>query len=106
IWFGMSDVAERIKLVTDKIKNLSVEWFSKINGQMLSQLVDGIEVKDDDYARLGDRAALQIVLDRIGSGISEVHKSHIMEIVDNGDIKNPVHATLAYFISNLIQVYD
>jgi len=106
IHFGMNDVMVRIKTISDRIKNLSVEWFSKINGQMLSQLVDGIVVETKDYARLADKSALQLVLDRIGSSISETHKSHIIDLVERQAITAPEHATLAYFLSNLIQVYD
>lgn len=104
--FGMADVATRIKAVTDKIKSLSVEWFSKINGQILSQLVDGIRVEESDFARLSDKAALEIVLDRVGQNINANHKSHIIELVASNEIRSPAHATLAYFLSNLIQVYD
>lgn len=37
--FGMQDVQESIDAITSEILSSSVEWFSKINGQMLSQLI-------------------------------------------------------------------
>ena len=40
IHFGMSDIADQIKDITKQITQSSVEWFSKVSGEMLSQLVD------------------------------------------------------------------
>ncbi|WP_244370075.1 hypothetical protein [Pseudoalteromonas xiamenensis] len=45
--FGMGDVSVSIEKITSEILSSSVEWFSKINGQMLSQLVGGFSVTQD-----------------------------------------------------------
>ncbi|MCB0321742.1 MAG: AAA family ATPase, partial [Bdellovibrionales bacterium] len=106
IQFGMGDVHHRIVTVTDEIKKSSIAWFSKINGQMLSQLVDGFHVDDPTRESLNNVDALRIVLDRIGSNISNEHKAHIIELVEEGAINQQKHDYLAYFLSNLIKIYD
>lgn len=106
IRFGMSDVTQRIKDITSRIEKSSVEWYSRISGQMLSQLVDGITVDDSAKKSIQDQSALKIVLDRVGSNISGERKLRIMQLVESGDILLPIYETLAYFLSNLIKVYD
>ncbi|MDF1811430.1 MAG: AAA family ATPase [Verrucomicrobiales bacterium] len=81
IQFGMGDVHSRIATVTDEIKKSAIAWFSKINGQMLSQLVDGFHVDEPTRRSLENVEALKIVLDRIGGNISPDHKAHIIELV-------------------------
>lgn len=103
--FGMSDVAQRIKEVTQEIIASSVAWFSKVNGEMLSQLVEGFGVDAALRESVRDPAAVEIVLNRIGSNISAEQKLKIIELVESGEIlKN--HDPLVYFISNLLKVYE
>jgi predicted ATP-binding protein involved in virulence len=106
IQFGMGDVLNRIQSITDLIKKSSVAWYSKINGQMLSQLVDGFQVDEPTRASIRNIEALKIVLDRIGDNISVGHKQHIIQLVEDGSISNGAHDYLVYFLSNLIKIYD
>jgi predicted ATPase len=106
IRFGMSDVAQRIKDITGKIEKSSVEWYSRISGEMLSQLVYGITVGDDLKRTIQDKSALKIVLDRVGNNISVERKLRIMQLVEGGTISQPKYETLVYFLANLIKVYD
>ncbi len=106
IQFGMSDVSARIKKITEDIRSSSVNWYSKINGQMLSQLVDGIRVDDEARTSIRDQGALKIVLDRIGNNIDHLHKGHIMQLVESGGIDHEKYEPLVYFLSNLIKIYD
>jgi len=106
IQFGMTDVNERVKKITEQIKTSSVAWYSRINGQMLSQLVDGIKVDDQTRRSIQDKGALKIVLDRIGENITVMHKSHIIELVESGKIGEEQYDSLVYFLSNLIKIYD
>ncbi len=106
IQFGMTDVNERVKKITEQIKTSSVAWYSRINGQMLSQLVDGIKVDDNTRKSIQDKGALKIVLDRIGENISPSHKNHIIELVESGDIASEQYDSLVYFLSNLVKIYD
>ncbi len=107
IQFGMEDVKKRFDRITSDIKNSSIEWFSKINGEMLSQLVDGITVDDDMRKSIGSPEALRIVLDRIGENIPSKNKEHILELINSKEIMaDSKYHPLIYFLSNLIKVYD
>lgn len=104
--FGMGDVAASITEITSEILVSSVEWFSKINGQMLTQLVDGFSITEDMYKSISNPKAVQIVLERIGKNISDSHKEQILSLVKSGDIRKGRHDALIYFVSNLLKVYE
>lgn len=103
--FGMSDVKLSIEKITSEILNSSIEWFSKINGQMLSQLVNGFAVTDEMRASISSPRAVEIVLERIGKNISPSHKEQILSLVKSREIFSG-HDPLIYFISNLLKVYE
>jgi len=103
--FGMRDVDRRFKEVTKEIISSSVEWFSKVNGQMLSQLVEGFKVDDVVKESIDNPEAIKIVLNRIGSNIEESYKAEIIRLVETKEIFTG-HDPLVYFISNLVKVYE
>lgn len=103
--FGMGDVRLSIDKITSEILSSSVEWFSKINGQMLSQLVDGFSVTQEMKDSISSPRAVEIVLERIGKNISPTHKEQILALVVSGDILTG-HDPLIYFVSNLLKVYE
>ncbi|MBV1788345.1 ATP-binding protein [Marinobacterium sp. D7] len=103
--FGMGDVRKSIEKITSEILISSVEWFSKINGQMLSQLVGGFSVTPEMKSSISSPRAVEIVLERIGKNISPSHKEQILELVKSGDIQTG-HDPLIYFVSNLLKVYE
>ncbi|MUK42437.1 AAA family ATPase [Aliivibrio fischeri] len=103
--FGMRDVQESIDQITSEILSSSVEWFSKINGEMLSQLVGGFVVTDEMKKSISDPKAVEIVLERIGKHISEEQKEQILNLVESGEIQTG-HDPLIYFVSNLLKVYE
>jgi predicted ATP-binding protein involved in virulence len=103
--FGMKDVEDLIKLRTQEILKSSVEWFSKVNGQMLSQLAEGFSLDDEFKESIKNPEAVKIVLDRIGNNIDERTKLKILLLIESDEIfKN--HDPLIYFISNLVKVYE
>lgn len=103
--FGMGDVSVSIEKITSEILSSSVEWFSKINGQMLSQLVGGFSVTQDMKDSISSPRAVEIVLERIGKNISPSHKEQILELVRSESIQKD-HDPLIYFVSNLLKVYE
>lgn len=103
--FGMSDVRRRIKTITSEILSSSVEWFSKVNGEMIAQLVDGYKVDEDMYVSVSNLDAIKIVLDRIGENIPAENKAKILDLVNTGQILED-HDDLVYFLSNLVKVYE
>lgn len=104
IQFGMSDVTARFNDITSEIKNSSIRWFARVNGQMLTQLISGVNVDDKMRESLSDQDALRIVLDRVGDSVSPQNKEHIISMVDRGEILN--NASLSYFMANLVKVYE
>ncbi|WP_249897718.1 AAA family ATPase [Paenibacillus sp. PK3_47] len=106
IQFGMNDVNKRFENITSEIKNSAIEWFSKVTGEMLSQLVDGIKVTEDMRNSIKNPEALKIVLDRIGDNISEQDKQNIDNLIKTNQIFSEKHDSLTYFLSNLIKIYD
>lgn len=103
--FGMGDVDARIKQITKEILSSSVEWFSKVNGQMLNQLVDGLKIEQHMLDSIQSPAAVKIVLDRVGNNISSSSKERILELIKTQDITSG-HDHLIYFISSLVKVYE
>lgn len=105
IKFGMEDVNKIFKDITDEIITSSIEWFSKVNGQMLSQLVTGIKINQKIISSIENPEAIRIVLDRIGDNIKEDSKQEILRLVESKEIFQN-HEQLIYFISNLVEVYE
>lgn len=105
IQFGMTDVEKAFKSITQDIKDSAIQWFSKVNGEMLSQLISGINVTDDMINSI-QRDALKIVLDRVGNNISDEYKERIDHLVKSGQLKNSTHEPLVYFLANLIKIYQ
>jgi energy-coupling factor transporter ATP-binding protein EcfA2 len=103
--FGMKDVEDLIKLRTQEILKSSVEWFSKVNGQMLSQLAEGFSLDDELKESIKNPEAVKIVLDRIGNNIDERTKLKILLLIESDEIFKD-HDPLIYFISNLVKVYE
>lgn len=106
IHFGMRDVEQRFERITDDIRDSSVEWYSIMNGRMLTQLIEGPQLDESALNSLDNPKALRIVLDRVGEHISQSDKDRLLELVNSGKIKDPRYKTLAYFLSNLLQVYE
>jgi predicted ATPase len=106
IQFGMQDVIARFKSITAEIKNSSIQWFAKVNGQMLVQLIHGVLVDKEMKASLADKDALRIVLERIGDNITASNKEHILLLIENGNILLAENEPLAYFLANLVKVYE
>ncbi|WP_439253911.1 AAA family ATPase [Pseudomonas monteilii] len=105
IYFGMRDVEELIKARTQEILSSSVEWFSKVNGQMLSQLVEGFSLDQDLKESIKKPGDVKIVLDRIGNNIDGETKERILELIESDAIFID-HDPLIFFISNLVKVYE
>lgn len=106
IQFGMDDVKQRFERITSEIRDSSVEWYSRISGKMLSELADGTQIEQISYDKIQNPDTLRIVMDRIGENISTNTKDHILELLRTSGIKMPMYAPLAYFLTNLIEVYD
>ncbi|MBU1934935.1 ATP-binding protein, partial [Patescibacteria group bacterium] len=104
--FGMQDVHESFNNITREIKDSYTEWFSIITSRMLSQMINNIDSSLIDYKSILDKETLSIVLDRVGNEIGESEKMIIIHLVESKKIKEKSHIYLAYFLQNLIKVYE
>lgn len=103
--FGMKDVDAKIKEITKEILSSSVEWFSKVNGQILNQLVDGLKIEQQIIDSIQNPEKVRIVLDRVGNNVSEASKERILKLIKTREIERG-HDHLVYFISSLVKVYE
>jgi len=99
--FGMSDVKNRIENLTEEIREKSLLGFSKITGDLLSQLSN--EFKNYKLKNKVDTKKLQIILDRVGNSISETDKNLIKEYIHSGNKSNK---GLLFLIDKLIDLYN
>ncbi|NMI05450.1 AAA family ATPase [Paenibacillus sp. SZ31] len=107
IKFGLTDVEKLIEKIKNEINDISIKWFSKVNGEMLSQLITGIEVTEEMRESVRNQETLKIVLGRIGSNLKMKDKEKIYNLVSADDFYlREGHDPLVYFLSNLIKIYD
>ncbi|WP_299670138.1 AAA family ATPase [uncultured Polaribacter sp.] len=101
IQFGMEDVRKKIESVTDEIRHKSLVGFSKITGDLLSQLSK--EFPNYKFKNSVDKNKLEIILDRVGNSISEDDKLNIIQYINSGTKTNK---GLLYLIDKLIDLYN
>ncbi|NTX15481.1 ATP-binding protein [Myxococcus sp. CA056] len=106
IQFGMGDVKNKLDSITAEIRAKSVEWYSIVNGRMISQLTDGIHVTPKMRETVNNTPTLRIVLDRIGTNITNEKKADILKIVSSPQISDRKYEPLIYFLANLMQIYE
>ncbi|BAY07416.1 AAA family ATPase [Calothrix sp. NIES-2098] len=105
IQFGMNDVIAKFDEIKTTIKNATLDLFSKVTGEMLTQFVEGItptqEMRDSIQPE-----TLNIVLSRVGDNISETDKKKIEELVNSGEVNSAKYDQLVYFLSKLVGLYE
>jgi len=105
IHFGMEDVENRIKIITNEINKSTINGFSKVTGEMLSQLLKGFPNIDDKDIDNLDENTVKIIIHRVGDNISETDRNNILELIDDKN-KLKTKKELVYFIYKLIDIYD
>lgn len=101
IQFGMDDVKKRIDNVTDIIYQKTMDGFSSIMGDMLSQLSKTI--KSDEIKYNFDKKLIQIILDRLNDKIKPADKESIMDYATSEKLNNP---NLNFLIAKLVSLYE
>ncbi len=102
IQFGMHDVEDRINRITSEIKDSALRWSTQVNGDILTELINEIQVDESTYMQITDVDTVGIVLDRTNRS-SE--KPRIVELIESGQIRDEKRKPLAYFLGKLIQIY-
>lgn len=105
IHFGMEDVREKVIEIETEIEKLTISGFSKLTGEMLSQLLRGFPKIDNHFIEELDVSTAKIILDRVGNSLSKTDKKNISSLLENKThLKEKPE--LVYFISKLIGIYN
>lgn len=105
--FGMDDVERKIGKLTESISESFKYEFNKLNGQMLSRLVQINEQKSSINKDDANIDEIKLVLKRLSSDyLSDDEKSNILSMVDSGVIHNDENRQLLYFVNSLVDVYS
>lgn len=105
IHFGMEDVERRIRNVENEINKLTISGFSKLTGEMLSQLLKGFPNIEDKAISELDENTVKIILHRVGESLPEIDRNTIIGLLENKeDLKEKKE--LVYFIYKLIDIYE
>lgn len=106
IQFGMNDVIDKFNEIKTNIKNSSLNLFSKVTGEILTQFVEGIEITQEMRDSI-QPDTLNIVLSRVGEkNISKSDRNKIEQLVISGEINSPQFNQLVYFLSKLVGLYE
>lgn len=107
IQFGLGDVERKLDAIKTETLTTSNESMARINGEILTRLVNGLSVNDDDKAVIMDNAnQIELVLKRVGHTLSETDKLRIIDMVQSGNIfSNPGNDALIYFLSNMYKAF-
>jgi predicted ATPase len=106
IQFGMDDVSGKFTEITTSIKNSVLNLFSKVTGEILTQFVEDFDVTQEMRDSIKPDT-LNIVLRRVGeNNISIFNRERIENLVSSGEINQPEHKHLTYFLSKLVGLYE
>jgi len=106
IQFGMDDVIGKLDQIKAAIKNSSLNLFSKVTGEILTQFVEGIDVTQEMRDSI-QPDTLKIVLSRVGEkNISQSDRKKIEELVNSREINSDQYNQLVYFLSKLVGLYE
>lgn len=105
IHFGMEDVEHRIETVKSFISSSTIDGFSKLTGEILSQLLKGFpEIHQEQVDNL-DIITAKIVLHRVGNSLSDSDRIEILNLLDKPSALL-LKKELTYFLFNLIEIYN
>ena len=105
IHFGMEDVEKRIKTIENEINKSTISGFSRVTGEMLSQLLKGFPKIEDKAIDELDENKVKIIIHRVGTNISETDRENILELIEKKE-KLKEKKELVYFIYKLIDIYE
>ena len=106
IQFGMDDVSGKFTEITTSIKNSVLNLFSKVTGEILTQFVEDFDVTQEMRDSIKPDT-LNIVLRRVGEkNIPIFNRERIENLVGSGEINQPEHKHLTYFLSKLVGLYE
>ncbi len=107
IQFGMEDTKRYIKLLTEDIKKLSLEGFSRMSGDIINNLIDNDSnnITFEDKKIIKNIDTLNIILNR-SKDISSENKIIILQKVKGEEIFNDNNKQLLSYLTKLIKIYN
>lgn len=101
--FGMDDVKNAIKKITDEILQSSINWVSKVNGEIINEILN-INQKDISFDKENE-GSIRKTLSRIDRRyLSSSSKKKIMNLIHSGGIND--NKALVYFLNNMLKLYE
>lgn len=104
IQFGMEDVEERIDHVKQQIKESSIIGFSKLTGEMLSQLLKGFPKIEEDKINNINSETIKIILRRVGDNLPKKDRNNILRLIGTNELHEKFE--LLHFLFKLIELYN
>ncbi|MFW3898321.1 AAA family ATPase [Pseudomonas mosselii] len=107
IQFGLTDVEEKLESIKKEILTSSNDSMSRINSEILTRLVNGLTVNDQDRSIITSNADyIELVLNRFGRSLSPSDKSKIISLVKNkSEVAKKKNDTLVYFLSKMYSAF-
>lgn len=103
IRFGMSDVQKSIDSILEKIRDIAIDGFNKMTGNLLEQYTKGD--RNLNRIRSVEKETVKIVLDRLGDEINVETKNGILNLIKSNRINDDNHLYLLNFLNKLNDNY-
>lgn len=103
IQFGMEDVELRIKNILAQINDSSLTGFTKVTGELLSQMLKGFPGVSEEALADFNKDEIKIILNRVKGNLSQVDRDNILGIVESKKLVGK--KDLVFFLSKLIEIY-
>lgn len=107
IQFSLKDVEEKLVLIKSEMLKISNESMTRINGEILTKLVNGLTIDQDDMNIIHENSEkIDLVLKRVGHALSEHDKTKIINLVNSGAfLTDNQNLPLVYFLSKMCKAF-
>jgi len=104
IFFGLSDVEEKLAAMTQFIQRSVIEAYSKLSGNVIDTLLNPQQYELELDQGI-DLEAVRLMLGRLGKS-SPVTEKNLEAAISGASLMDERYRTLAYFLRELLQSYE
>jgi predicted ATPase len=104
IFFGLSDVEEKLATMTQFIQRSMVEAYSKLSGNLIDTLLDTRQY-ELDLDQSFDLEAVRLMLGRLGKS-NTVTENNLERAIKGARLADERYRPLAYFLRELLRSYE
>ncbi|MDO8775124.1 MAG: AAA family ATPase [Burkholderiaceae bacterium] len=104
IFFGLSDVEEKLAAMTQFIQRSMVEAYSKLSGNLIDTLLDTSQY-ELDLNEAFDLEAVRLMLGRLGKS-NTVTENNLERAITGAKFADERYRPLAYFLRELLRSYE